>query len=1690
VLQTETGATATAQFLADQFNPLPGTDLTVNRAAGSWLGSIRLTGVTLTRTDSTSDADVVMAAVDTLEAEYRLLGLLQNHLHLTQAVVAGPSLTLRQAADSTWDWTAVLPAADADTSARSFTVQLDRLDLRRGQFAAQFYAGGRDSTARVTDLKMTASDLAVGEAVSVRLDTLGWTARVPGDTTDLRFATAGHLTPTTLGLDTLLLDSPRSHVRGGGSARLPTGPDDDLDQVDLSVRAAPLSFRDVASLLPTLGLDPNETVELQARLTGSGSLLQATADASFTGGGTVTAQAELTPTTTSPADSAGLRYRLDARVRDLTTSLLGPRDPALNRLSTDVFADLSGPSLDRLDGPVRAILRRTRLSGLRADSLSLDGTFRDGRAALRLGGRLNGARLRADGRIRPFDATPTYNGTVQVRDLDVEQFAPGSGLDTRIAATVNASGQSFGGAEGQVRLAIDLGASRIEDQSVDGGRVLFRLRPDSVSVETDVRLPTGRLWARGRADRSGSQRVSIDTARVENLNVAALVGDTTSSALTGTVQASGRGFSAQTLQMDGRLRLTESHYGTYRLSSLEGTASLRDGRLTTDARAVLNGGTWSVSATSRPFDAPLTATLREGRFQGVNLGAFAAAPSRPDPLSGEAEEPADSTGMSDLNGSLTGSLRGMDPASMQANLRMDFDRSRLNRQPIEPGTSVDVGLDRGRLDATLSLALPDGSAQLAATSQPFADVATYRLTEGRFENLDVGALAGLPGWRAPLSGTLEADGRGTALADLQLTSRLRLDRSAVNRETLTTGAVQVSIDAGRADLSGALDFAGDGRIRLSGTADSLGAAPTYTASVAAGRLNVGALAGLDSTLTAQADSVTWQVDGRGLSPETLSAETVLASGRIQVGQFRVEGLRLDGRLDRGTLTLDTLNVRSNAVQAAGSGRLALIDTTVTSDLDLVAAVTDARSLRRLLGANNLSLSRARAELHIYGSTGDLRFDGQSKVHRFVYDDLRLADLQVQFNGAGDLERGLQTGTLRGELGFLSNAALSIEDTQLDLRYDPSRLTLQSSLRLDRQRTAALDASITPHLDRSRFTVETLSMRLGPDQWQLLQPSTIDYGDAYRINSFLLYSGSQQIAADGVVDLDGRQNFVLTVEQFRLGAVADLVGLSGLGGRLTGSVDLTGPATAPVLGARLDTDLQSDGRPVGTLQLGVRYDSLTTSIDATLEHAEGQQFRASGRLPTDLRLQALAPVDIGNRPVSLTLAAEAFPMDWIDPFLDSATVRDVRGVLQADVAVNGTLDDPDLDGQASLENAGAFLPTLGVTYSRGTADIAFVDDRAQVRQARLRSANGGRMEANGTVNFSDLTLGEFDLSVQARDFIAIDDRAYSDAVLDGSFTLRGTTRRPVLNGTAEIKQVDVFFTEATAASESDYATVQLTEDDQLALEERFGLRLTTADTTTFNAYEVLAMDLSVRIRGDTWLRSDGTPEMNIQFSGDLDLEKQANEDAQVFGTIEVVTARSTVRYLGREFQLEEGTITFNGDATSPYLDLAAVYEQRSQGTTNETSVTITLSLEGRPEDLSPNLTSAPPMDTRNILSYLATGKPANEILSGSGGGSLTESVPLGVAASFAENFAANRLGLDVVRFQYRSGGEWYLTVGQYLTPRFYAAIEQSVGSGFTDQSTREIVPDLTLEYQLTSYMQLRTVRRQSSLRFNLFLEYAY
>lgn len=1684
LLQTAWGAGTAAQLIAHYANPFTNATIHVGGAGGNWLQTLELHDVTLVPTDAAADT-TRYAHVDTVRVRYSLPALLRRTLHVREVTLAGPSASLHQRADSTWTLPALPPSepAPTDTTAPAFAVRVDAAHLRRGRATAQFYTPRGDSTLRIRGVQLAARDVQYASPVTGRLDTLGFDAVLPGSGIPLQFQAAGTLADDRFTLEGLHLASPRSDVRGAGTVRLAHSPQDALDDIDFSLTAAPLAFRDVAPFVPTAGLNPDATLRLDVQAQGSGRLIELRTEARLSTGGSLTLNATATPLIPTDVEQAApepLRYRLDAQARDLNTAAFAPPDSsAPTRMNADLQVDLSGPALSRLSGTVTTRLFDTQVAGYDVQLPQLQLRFADGQAAVTGTGQLAGARVAVEGTMAPFAAAPSYDLQTQLSDLDVGAFTADAGLSGTLNTQLRLAGTGFTLPAADLTAELDVLPSTLNTQRIDAGRLTLGLRRDTLRYDAELAFPDGRLAAGGRAQLTAPLAYTIEQGRLERVDVAALLGDTTASALSGTFSLQGRDASPAAMQLQADVQLQDSYYGGYVLHTASSRLGLAQGRATLDAAVDLQGGSFELAATAEPFAASPRLRVTQGRFRDVDLGPLL----------------QDATQRSALNGAFT--LRGAgwtadSLGSWAAEVRLDT--SRLNQQPLQ-AAQLDATLQQERLDATLVLDTPDGRSRFAGYARPFDATPTYALTEGTLTALDLGALAGIPSARTALNGSATVQGRGADLATLSLDAQLDLTASAINRAPLEQGTLQARFDQGEGTLRSRFDF-GQGRMTLAATARPQDERPRYRLQGQLENVNAAALAGIDSLESALSLDV--DLDGIGLDPRTLQF-----TGRVAARPSRFAAVRLDtldARLQMrdGLLQVDTLLAQTNVGTARGGGQVAVSDPAAqyTSNFFVEAQTTDVSPLRSVLGAQKLSLDAGRFEGRIYGNPGTVRFDLLATLTNLAYEDLRLADVEAQLAGARGDTTAFSALEVRGRVGYLSYSTFSVEDTRFDAQYDEETVDFNASLTVDRERDARLAGTVDLRPGRERVTLQTFDMQLGADQWSLLQDASIAYGEAYRISNLLLYSDQQQLAADGVIDFDGMQSLIVTIDGVEIGAFTDLLGFEGLGGKLSGTLDMSGAAERPRMAGTLNLDVRSFDQEVGRLRLGLNYDSLRTQVDALLTHRDGSTLTMNGQVPTDLRLSASDTSDVMNDPVDLTLAAETFSIGWIDPFIDPTLARNVSGQFDADVSIGGTLDTPALSGSGTVRNGRLDLPELGTTYDRITADLTFTGEQVQVRQAAARSDGGGRLRAEGAIDLTDLTLGAYDLTVTTTNFLAINTREYR-ARVDSDLDVTGSTEQPVVRGAAQVESADIFLVTSSDA-ESELATVQLSDDDRQTIERRFGIRLTEADTTTFDAFEALAMDLTVQFERDTWIRSRSNPKMNIQFTGNLDVQKERGEqDVQVFGTIEVIPDRSRVVQFGREFQIEEGGLTFNGPATEPVLDIRAIYGIRARAS-QENEATITLSITGRPEDLNLALSSNPPMDTYGMLSYLATGRPPETIRGTSPNGATSsdpsvaeraERIALGQATGIIENLAASKLGLDVVRIEPMPDGSVFLTAGQYLSPRFYAAVQQSITDDL-DDPVASSVPDITLEYELTRWLLIRALYRNPDLRFNLFWEYAY
>ncbi|MGD2045307.1 MAG: translocation/assembly module TamB, partial [Gemmatimonadota bacterium] len=516
-----------------------------------------------------------------------------------------------------------------------------------------------------------------------------------------------------------------------------------------------------------------------------------------------------------------------------------------------------------------------------------------------------------------------------------------------------------------------------------------------------------------------------------------------------------------------------------------------------------------------------------------------------------------------------------------------------------------------------------------------------------------------------------------------------------------------------------------------------------------------------------------------------------------------------------------------------------------------------------------------------------------------------------------------------------------------------------------------------------------------------------------------------------------------------------------------------------------------GAPPTPARIHLRSDGVRISGDLDL-HSEGDghlRLDGSARIPgvpAEADSSDTAPLDIRVASADLRLSA-------LRPFVDARTVAELDGRLEADVTIGGSPSEPALDGTLQLQRGHIRLPALGTTWDDVVLTAHASGADLVVDSARAGSGSGSASLA-GTISLVDPY--PLDLSARLSSFQAIRTAPYH-ATVSGQLTASGSLGRPELEGDFSVESLDVYLGRRVA--DRNLETVELTAEDLSMLRDRFGYVPERAGRRARPLADRLTADLVVHLGRDSWLRNRSSPELSVPFTGDVEARLRPGEEPDLEGQVTTIAGRGFVEEFGRRFDLEEGTVTFDGPPRSARLDLSATYTIPARDDPNDAEATIVLTIRGTQESLDLELSSDPPMENSDIVSYIATGRPAAGALSFQGSqsdqGGLAEAgadLALGQLAGVIESAAGQGVGLDVVEIRREGLREATLVAGKYVSPRVYVGFAQPVTLREGDGLSLGNQGESEVEVEIEALRWLLVNLEGSSSAFRLFLKgrYAY
>ena len=971
----------------------------------------------------------------------------------------------------------------------------------------------------------------------------------------------------------------------------------------------------------------------------------------------------------------------------------------------------------------------------------------------------------------------------------------------------------------------------------------------------------------------------------------------------------------------------------------------------------------------------------------------------------------------------TGSVSGSDFSADGVALVTDFERFSLNTSSGNGTVSVRIDAVGSSNDIAaravaggVSLSGPialgeDGSISSEAL-QLRTGVAAVTIED--FSFYGAGALA------ASLSGTMR-----NAVLSAQAQEALGPDtifQAEVSRDE--AGAVTVSgFEASSSSLkaSGSVALSAEGEIagdveaafsRLAGAGDAVSGGLNLTASVS-GKASAPAF-------EARLSGNELLLQGRDLSDLVLTAKGVADPASPQA-DVELTG-SLEGRPVNGSLVVS----QDDGVVRISPLRLQVADNLISGSLVLDQAYRPEGVID--LDLKDIGSLSALALQAIEGSGGgSIRFD--------VVDGKSVASIGIGFpelSGTGfslrDARVNLDVADLFGApkpVGTLDVARLSAGGTDVTTLAASFSQADTWTVVEGKAQAAGLPVSINARIRQGDEGTE-LEAETARTVWKglaisLVEPARIVVRDGVaQIERLVLSPGGGKVSVTGTA---GEALAVdLAISGLPLTSVNAVAPGAGLSGALSGTVEVRGTASAPVVDYTLDArDVRAAAASsVADVPLAVRatggFKANQLSFNANASGG-GLAFTASGGLQTS-GAQAISARINGSVPFSLLSGAIA------------KQGLALSGTARADIAIDGSIGAPQISGTITTSGSRLVDGRSGIAIDNLSADIGLTPGQASIRSLSGDLSSGGKISGSGTVGLDPAANFPADLKLKVARARYADGQMVATR-FDADLTLTGPlTLLPQLGGSVQLDETTIVVPDSLPSSIS---RLDVTHRNAPAGIQSQADRLSGGgDGGTSGG---LGLDVQVRANR-IFIRGRG---MDVELGGSLRLTGSTGAPVAA-GGFDLIRGR--LNLLGKRLDFTRGRLGFAGSVV-PILDLAA--------SSQSGSTTVTVLITGPADAPRFSFTSSPELPEDEVLAQLVFGRSISSL-------SPVQIAQLAEAAAQLTG-AVNGGGVleqlrratgvdDIDVRTDEETGDTSLGVGKYLNDRTYLGIESgsSAGSG--------------------------------------------
>ena len=780
-------------------------------------------------------------------------------------------------------------------------------------------------------------------------------------------------------------------------------------------------------------------------------------------------------------------------------------------------------------------------------------------------------------------------------------------------------------------------------------------------------------------------------------------------------------------------------------------------------------------------------------------------------------------------------------------------------------------------------------------------------------------------------------------------------------------------------------------------------------------------------------SLTWQPD---LAWQLQATANKFDPGQLFVGwQGSLDAdLATQGKFaqKQPDITVDLRKLEGQLRQrhVRGTGRLHVSPKhVVDGTLELASGSSSIKLLAQPGNSNNANVTLAIASLNdwlsqaggalngefrVRGNYPALAVNGTLQGQSVTWDKQSVHSLQLQADvpdishPGGKLELDAAGATISG-LAFKQ------------IRLNGQGTSAQHQLSLDAQGqplsiSLALSGSLKAQNWNGTLSSLTLDVQ-GMPRWHLQQATQVGWNDGNAsVGDLCLTAGDPLLCVNGKLDKASNLDAGYRLHALPLTFVVDAAGvtnmpvsadglLEGSGKiRRTGTGALTGTASITSSQGRITYNEHPDQPLLTYKDLALNAELTPGNQHATVHAALNGNGRLDGQVAITGSQQAL------NGQVSLHLDDLAF----ISLFTD--TLANVKGRVNGDFKLGGTVAEPAITGQAGIDGFAAEIPDAGLKLTDGRL-VATTTDARELRIDGSVQSGKGALAISGTAGLDAQTPTA--IALKGNEVTVIDIPA-AKVVLTPDLQVRHDTQGLQATGSVHLDSADVNLDKLPGSG------VNKASPDVVVVDEP--QPAANSGATPINASIKVDLGQRAHLVG---MGLDG------RLGGVLTVEERPGRATTGQGQ---VTVTGTYKAYGQNLQIQQGQLLFaSTPLDNPGLNIKAIRNLQPNATINE-GQQVGLQITGTATRPVLTVFSNPVMDQSDALSYMITGKPLSQV--SSGGESNMVNAAAQALGSATGNLLAksigSKLGIEDIGVSSSDAlnGNSAFTVGKYLSPRLY------------------------------------------------------